>query len=302
MRLDLSFKNFLILPAVGVLFLSTISQPTYGQQLVADPNTESADPEIAPLSFSEHIFGHKAGMALTYDVIQPTEPNGAGVIFVVSGGWNSRYNPPQQFRRLTLLEKLHDAGYVVIMMRHGSAPRFKVPEAVEDIRRGVRHVRLNAESYGFSADRLGICGASAGGHLSLMIGTTGDDGDSAAPNPILQTKCRVAAVAAYFPPTDLQGMVGPSDRFPALDFDPSLTESVSPIAHVTRDDAPTLLVHGTRDRLVPQRHSERIANKFEEAEVPHQLLILEGAGHGFVSQQAEEAEAAVLAWFAEHLK
>jgi len=253
----------------------------------------------------ECIYGHKVGLALTYDVIQPPQSNGAGVIFVVSGGWNSRYSPPEQFRRMALLGKLYDAGFVVIMMRHGSAPLFKVPEAVEDIRRGVRHVRQHAEEYGFSPDRLGICGASAGGHLSLMMGTTGDQQKDQNQERNLGRPdtegARVAAVAAYFPPTDLRGMVGPSDRFPALDFNPSLAESVSPIAQVTAGDAPTLLVHGTRDRLVPKQHSEKIAEQFQAVGVPFQLLILEGAGHGFVGQQAQQAEQAVVEWFEKYL-
>jgi acetyl esterase/lipase len=249
----------------------------------------------------EIIFAHKMGMALTYDVIQPVNPNGAAVIFVVSGGWNSRYSPPDQFRRMALLDKLHRAGFVVILMRHGSAPLFKVPDAVGDIRRGVRHVRQQAGEYGFAPERLGICGASAGGHLSLMIGVTGDQREGSSNGRGAAEEARVAAVAAYFPPTDLRGMVGPSDQFPALDFDPKLAESVSPMAHISPDDAPTLLVHGTRDRLVPRQHSERLAKALREAGVSTELLILEGAGHGFVGRQAQQAEQAVVDWFERHL-
>ncbi len=250
----------------------------------------------------EVIFGHKAGMALTYDVIQPEKNNGAAVIFVVSGGWNSTYRPPQNFRQMRLLDRIHDEGYVLILLRHGSAPRFKVPEAVDDVKLGVRHIRKNAEKLGFNSERLGICGASAGGHLSLMVATTGDDGNPDGSTDIEKSPCRVACVAAYFPPTDLRTMVGPSERFPALDFDKDLAAEVSPLIHVTDDDAPTLLVHGTEDRLVPVRHSELLKKEFDRIEVvPCELLVLQGAGHGFRGHHAEDAELAVLEWFSRFL-
>ena len=48
-------------------------------------HAETAEPAITP----DVIYGRKAGMALTYDVIKPTQPNGAAVLFMVSGGWIS---------------------------------------------------------------------------------------------------------------------------------------------------------------------------------------------------------------------
>ena len=66
-----------------------------------------------------------------------------------------------------------------------------------------------------------------------MLGTTGDDGDPNATDPVLRESSKVAAVVAYFPPVDLTGLAGPNDRFPALDFDPALAKSVSPIFFVT---------------------------------------------------------------------
>ena len=81
------------------------------------------------------IYGHKAGMALTYDVIQPAkDANGAAIPFMMSGGWVSTWAPPEQFVRiekksLNLFEKIVDRGYTLILVRHGSSPYFKVPDA-----------------------------------------------------------------------------------------------------------------------------------------------------------------------------
>lgn len=237
------------------------------------------------------VYGHKHGMALTYDVIQAKEPNGAGVAFMVSGGWVSRWQPPKQVAQFPLLKSVLDEGYTLFLVRHSSSPMFKVPDAVEDVRRAIRSIRQNADKYNIDANRLGAMGASAGGHLSLMLGTTAENDHS-----------RVAAVAALFPPTDLRGMVGPSKSFPALDFDTSKADAVSPILHITDDDAPTLLVHGTVDRLVPLSHSRNLKAEFEKTKAICKLVEIDGAGHGFRGDAQKTACNDIIAWFNEHLK
>ena len=253
------------------------------------------------------VYGHKMGMALTFDVLKPEKnDNGTGVLFMVSGGWVSTWFPPEEVTKGfdkalgNLFTKLLDKGFTVFLVRHGSSPLFKVPDAVEDVRLTVRHIRLNAEKFGIDPDRLGVFGGSAGGHLSLMLGTTGDDGDPEAKTELERTGNRVQAVAAYYPPTDLTNYLN-DDRFPALHFEANLVDAVSPIRHVTPDDAPTLLVHGDRDTLVPDSHSKEIQTVFEEAEVPSKLIIIEKAGHGFMGSDGQKASDALVSWFEEHL-
>jgi acetyl esterase/lipase len=253
------------------------------------------------------VFGHKSGMALTFDVIQPKKPNGAGVLFMMSGGWFSNWVPPESFMDPKGWEvfrhfgTLVDKGYTLFIVRHGSAPQFKVPEAVGDVRRAARFIRLHAKDYGVDADRLGVCGGSAGGHLSLMLGTTSDEGTKAAPDVVDRASSRVAAVVSYFPPVDLREWVGPSEQFPALEFDPQLAESVSPVLHVTPDDPPTLLIHGDKDELVKLNNSERILAEFKKHNVPCDLVVIEGAGHGFPGEQGQRASQKLVEWFDKHL-
>jgi acetyl esterase/lipase len=270
----------------------------------------SIDASLADDAFNitpDVVYGHKAGLAMTFDVIRPKEQNGAAVLFMMSGGWFSGWLPPEGFMSpeapdgFKHFRELVDGGYTLFIVRHGSAPQFKVPEAVADVRRAVRFIRLNTEKFGIDQNRIGVCGGSAGGHLSLMLGTGSDDGDKDAKDPVDQTQNRVAAVVAYFPPVDLREWVGPSERFPALEFDPKLAESVSPLLHVTTDDAPTLLVHGDKDDLVKLDNSERILAAFQKAEVPCELLVIEGAGHGFGGEMGQRASKALVEWFDKHL-
>ena len=151
--------------------------------------------------------------------------------------------------------------------------------------RAVRFIRYHAKDYGIDPERIGIYGASAGGHLSLMQGTAGDEGDPKAKDPVDRASSRVQAVACFFPPTDFlnygkpgenrpghgctAGLPGPV-RFPragrrsARSSSRSWTQTerleigrrISPINHVTPDDPPTLIIHGDADKLVPIQQAE----------------------------------------------
>jgi acetyl esterase/lipase len=269
---------------------------------IATANTAESF-EITP----DVVYGHKAGLAMTFDVIRPREQNEAAVLFMMSGGWFSGWVPPEGFMSPEVpdgfkhFRELVDRGYTLIIVRHGSAPQFKVPEAVADVQRAVRFIRLNAEKFGIDPDRIGVCGGSAGGHLSLMLGTASDEGAKDSKDPVDQSPSRIAAVVAYFPPVDLREWVGPNESFPALEFDPKLAESVSPLLHVTSDDPPTLLIHGNKDDLVKLDNSERILAAFQKAAVPCELIVIEGAGHGFAGDDGKRASKALVDWFEKHL-
>lgn len=256
------------------------------------------------------IYGHKAGMALTYDVVRPTrDANGAAVLFMVSGGWVSTWGPPENViraekRSLNLFEKIVDRGYTLILVRHGSSPYFKVPDAVADVKLSIRHIRGHARDYGIDPDRIGVCGGSAGGHLSLVLGTMGDDGDPGAKNEVERVSSRVQAVAAYFPPTDMREYVNHktlSAQFPAVVFPDDQAPGVSPLLAVTNDDAPTLLIHGDKDELVPISHSERFLKAMHDIDATCELIVMKGAAHGFPGDQGVQAETALLNWFDKYL-
>ena len=254
------------------------------------------------------VYGHKDGLALTFDVIEPAKPNGAGILWIQSGGWYSGWQDPQVLS--PACKPYLDKGFTMFIVRHGSAPKYTVPEAIADVRLSVRAIRSKAKRFGVDPERLGVFGGSAGGHLSLMIGTTGDDGDPNTKDAILKQSSRVAAVVAIYPPTDLRGWTtDPPAEIkkhaglkPPLAFDAKKEPDCSPILKVTEKTAPILLIHGDKDLLVPIEHSTKIIPVLEKAKVPCKLVTIEGAAHGFSDKQNREVVMpALLGWFEKHL-
>lgn len=246
------------------------------------------------------VYGHKHGMALTFDVYKPKEnSNGTGILFMVSGGWRSRWRSPE--KSIDWFRPMLDKGFTVFAVRHGSSPKYVIPEIIEDVRRSVRFIRLRAKKYGVDPQRLGVTGGSAGGHLSLMLGTASDNGDSSSKDEVLRISDRVAAVVAYFPPTDIRPWINKLPDYPALNFEEEKGAACSPLLHVTSDDAPTLLIHGDKDELVPLEHSEKILAEFKKHKVTSELLVIKDAGHGFRGEDGKRASEALVGWFEKHL-
>jgi acetyl esterase/lipase len=270
-----------------------------GAQTPAPPQVE-----IIP----DVVNGHKDGLAMTFDVLKPkSNANGAAVIFMVSAGWVSSYSPPQQ--TAVRFKDLLDKGFTVIPVRHGSSPKYVIPEIVSDVRRAVRFIRYSSRKWGIDPNRLGVFGGSAGGHLSLVLGTASDDGDPAAKEDFMKESNRVASIVAYFPPVDLRPIArgvsplptGTGTRFPALNFDKAQAPDYSPILFVSADDPPTLLIHGDKDDLVPLANSQLIYDAFKQNKVRTQFMVIEGAGHGFRGEDAKRATAAMVGWFEQTL-
>jgi acetyl esterase/lipase len=270
------------------------------------------------------VYGRKHGMALTMDVFTPRKANGAAVVMVMSGGWFSSHDWVSPAVANEFLKR----GYTVFAVVHGSQPRFTIPEILEDMHRAVRFIRYHAGDYHIDPDRIGIEGGSAGGHLSLMQGTAGADGDPKAKDPVDRVSSRVQAVACFFPPTDflnygekgkdalgrgtLAGFKAPFD-FTELDRKTNsyvlitdearrreIGRKISPVYHVTKESAPTLIIHGDADKLVPIQQAEEIMNRLKEAGVPAKLVVKPGAGHGWKGLDKDMATLAD--WFDRYLE
>jgi len=277
----------------------------------------AADPP--PLTRSEVIYGRKFGTALTFDILRPEKPNGYGVLFMVSGGFFSSHESIDGALQGGLLTPLLERGYTVFAVVHGSQPRFIIPEITADVQRAVRFIRSHASEYGVRPDRLGVFGASAGGHLSLTLGTQGGPGPADAKDPVDRESSAVQAVACFFPPTDYRNWREPGDDAVGVgvlkDFKPAFGprsdtpesraiygREISPLEFVTTAIPPTLILHGDADRLVPIYQAEIFVKRAQEtgAKAPVTLVRREGKDHGWPGMDQDVRLFAD--WFDEHLR
>jgi acetyl esterase/lipase len=199
---------------------------------------------------------------------------------------------------------------------HGSQPKYAIPEIVQDIDRATRFVRTNSQEYGIDPGRLGISGGSAGGHLSLMQGARGKDGNPNATDPVDRASSKVQAVACFFPPTDFVNYGTPGKSafdepmlapfrvaFGAKSDEPAEREAtvkaISPVTYVTKEMPPTLIIHGDKDLLVPIQQAEAMMKRLDEVGVPHKLVVREGKAHGW--PELPQDISILAEWFDQHL-
>ena len=127
------------------------------------------------------------------------EGEGAAIVVIVSGGWfSSHANIDGGFFRHFIDEPIK-RGYMVFAVCHGSQPLFTIPDAVADVNRAVRFIRYHARDYHIDLRRIGVTGGSAGGHLSLMLGVAGDNGNPRSTNAVERTSSRGKPSPASFP-------------------------------------------------------------------------------------------------------
>jgi len=240
------------------------------------------------------IYGHVDGMATVYDVTIPANGNGAGVIFVISGGFLSTLQ--QQAFIAPVAEPLSEAGFTVFHLRHPSTPRYLAPEIYDAIRPGVTHILEHAADYGVDPSRVGTLGLSTGGTLALLLAM------DVRPEASSERGERPAAVVAYMPVVDLRTEVGNVRATPSLDFAPELAPSLSPVDFVTSDDPPVLLIHGDHDDVVQlDQNSVRLRGLLSEVGIPNDLVIVDGGHELFTGEAKSAADRATVAWFRRYL-
>ncbi|MDZ4402784.1 alpha/beta hydrolase [Prosthecobacter sp.] len=240
------------------------------------------------------VYTQRHGHALTLDVIRPANPNGIGILVMISGRWKSDPNKFQPWAASSFLRQ----GHTLVAVSHLSQPEANIMEIVDDVERAARFVRHHAHEYGIDPNRLGVFGGSSGGHLSLMLATRGGPGDPNASDPVDRENSAVQAVTVFYPVTDLLNL-GPStenlgDGGPPKSFrnsfGPKATDlnewkvigrDLSPIFHITKSLPPVLIAHGDADTLVPLEQSTRFKQRAAELGREVALTIRPGQKHGW---------------------
>jgi acetyl esterase/lipase len=184
------------------------------------------------------------------------------------------------------------------------------PAQIHDCKAAIRYLRANSQKLGIDADKIGVWGSSAGGHLVSLLGTSGDVKDVEGDLGTTGAGSRVACVVNFCGPTDFiafgqdnPGLSKPGGPVYKLFAGPpsekeDAAKQASPVTYTSKDDPPFLHLHGTDDKTVPVNQAEKLDAALKKAGVSTTFVKIEGGGHGFGGPQVD---ARVKAFFDKHL-
>jgi acetyl esterase/lipase len=242
-------------------------------------------------------------LELLVDVIRPadTDTVSPAIIYVHGGGWATghRSDTPNQL--------LVESGFATFSISYRFSHEAIFPAAIHDVKAAIRWIRANATDLRIDPARIGIWGHSAGGHLASLAALTGDlpelEGDSGSPGSSSAIQAAVPlAGPSWFPAESMYRDAAVAKLLGAHQTEvPDVAAFASPVAHVSTDAPPFLIVHGDADTVVPISQSELLDEKLHGAGLESELIRVEGAGHDYPDLLTPDVVAHVAHFFWKHL-
>jgi acetyl esterase/lipase len=208
------------------------------------------------------------------------QPNGTAII-VAPGGAYTNLATNHEGRQVANL--LNAAGVTAFVLKYRLGPRYRHPVEIGDAQRAIRMVRARAAEFGLNADRIGMMGFSAGGHLTATAGTRFDAGRPDAPDPIDRVSSRPDFLVLGYPVISFDPAIAHSGSVRNLlgdTPDSKLLEELSADTRVTNQTPPTFLFHTDADTGVVAENSVRFYLALRRAKVPAEMHIFEKGPHG----------------------
>ena len=238
-------------------------------------------------------------------------PEGAGrrplVVGIHGGGWTGGNLESYTLRSKTLARR----GFVAATVTYRFWPDAPCPAAIDDVMRAIRYLRAGAKDLGIDAERVGVYGGSAGGHLAACLGLM--DARASEDPALARYGTSVRCVVDEFGPVDLVAMMSCASAPLVEGFlgvplagNEDQYGRASPLRHVRPGAPPFLIQHGSLDDgsfpgSVPRAQSESLHRALQAVGTESTLMIFEGAGHGFGGDDAERAWTASTDFFLRHL-
>ncbi len=300
--------NKVIAPLLTTLFSASLACALPSQVPGTPPPVSTPQSGAGSASVQENVpYASVNGSELRLDVYEPagrgTETHPA-VLLIHGGGWTSFDKSTMHGMGQFLARSGFVAFSVDYRLCHGAENRW--PAQLDDVQRAVRWVRANAAKYGVNPDHVGAFGHSAGAQLAALLGMeeTRDNSDPA----LAKYSSRVQAVVDVSGPSDFTTDHDPDGdaflaNFLGADYSkhPEVWREASPAFHVSKVDAPFLIMHGTQDPDVPMSQSQELFEKLQSAGVPVSLIKVNDV-HTFQTPEARRQLAVeTLAFFNRYL-
>ncbi|MGB6305245.1 MAG: alpha/beta hydrolase [Acidobacteriaceae bacterium] len=178
---------------------------------------------------------------------------------------------------------LNDRGVAAFVLTYRYGPRYHYPIPLLDAQRAIRYVRTHASEDSIDADRIGIMGFSAGGHLASTAGTHFDSGNPDATDPIEHASSRPDFMVLAYPVISMEPGIthnGSLHHLLGEEPNPMLENELSNETQVTPQTPPTFLFSTTNDETVPVMNSVLFYEALLRSGVPAELHIFEQGHHG----------------------
>lgn len=206
------------------------------------------------------------GKSLQFDIYRPKNLNKPAplLVFIHGGGWRSGQRSDYKVYLIPFAQR----GYVTATVSYRLLKDAPYPAAVEDVTDAVEWLYNNGTLYGCDTSRIALIGGSAGAHLAMLAGY-GWKGSAGNPKAY-PVKC----VVDIYGPVDMTTEYARNHRlvtdFLARPYDESLElyKEASPATWIDSSDPPTLIFHGTSDKLVPLSQSVLLEKRLRESGVP----------------------------------
>ena len=265
----------------------------------------------------DHVYSHASARELRIDLYLPRERRAPSplIVWLHSGGWRigNRKRAPDLSRRFAA------HGFAMASIDYRLSREAVFPAQLHDVRAAIRWLRVHAERFGIDASRIGLWGASAGGHLAALAAFGAVGAESHAHGEHANVSADVQALAIGYAPVDFLtmdaqrecGAVAIDDPMAftlpagaritdarsyeslligaAVRDRPDLARAASPIAHVRSHVPPTLIMHGTGDSAIPAAQSEQLYESLARCGNDVTLYLVHGFGHGFMERDDFDA-------------
>lgn len=233
--------------------------------------------------------------------------------YIHGGGWKSG----DRLQYSAVVQSLVKGGdYAAVGIGYRLTDEAGWPAQIHDCKAAIRWVRGHAKEFNLDPGRIGILGASAGGHLASLLGTSGGVAElEGTLGEFTTLSSRVSCVVNQCGPQDFtKGLMLDRSGQPVA-ASPLIVSflggthvekaaeaiAASPITYVTADDPPFLTIHGTADEIVHfSGHGKAIHTRLRQAGVPSSLISIMGGDHA--SPAKKEPMARAMAFFDKHLR